>query len=198
DIDISDSEDEREKAAKKKNETENKQAENKDGKGAGADGSSSSRSGASMEPEAALKREEQRISNLATTRILTPADLAKLKELQQSAAVTASLPTAKRRRLQQAQQQQNAQRHADDAVTADDIAGLASLSHKATKEEKIAMAKGEAVGDRPAADKNDHRSSTARRKEKKAAEGKSTTNKEKARKKNMIMTLGKAKKKGKR
>ncbi|KAI7679829.1 SDA1-domain-containing protein, partial [Hortaea werneckii] len=198
DIDISDSEDEREKAAKKKNETENKQAENKDGKGAGVDGSSASRSGASMEPEAALKREEQRISNLATTRILTPADLAKLKELQQSAAVTASLPTAKRRRLQQAQQQQNAQRHADDAVTADDIAGLASLSHKATKEEKIAMAKGEAVGDRPAADKNDHRSSTARRKEKKAAEGKSTTNKEKARKKNMIMTLGKAKKKGKR
>ncbi|KAI7710806.1 SDA1-domain-containing protein [Hortaea werneckii] len=203
DIDISDSEDEREKAAKKKTETEKKQAESKDGKGADVDGSSqpgssSARTGASMEPEAALKREEQRISNLATTRILTPADLAKLKELQQSAAVTASLPTAKRRRLQQAQQQQNAQRHADDAVTADDIAGLASLSHKATKEEKVAMAKGEAVGDRPAADKNDHRSSTARRKEKKAAEGKSTTNKEKARKKNMIMTLGKAKKKGKR
>ncbi|KAI6927901.1 oligopeptide transporter [Hortaea werneckii] len=200
DIDISDSEDEREKAAKKKSESEKKQAENKEGKVAGEDGpsqsgTSSSRTGASIEPEAALKREEQRMSNLATTRILTPADLAKLKELQQSAAVTASLPSAKRRRLQQAQQQQNAQRHADDAVTADDIAGLASLSHKATKEEKVAMAKGEAVGDRPAADKNDHRSSTARRKEKKAAEGKSTTNKEKARKKNMIMTLGKAKKK---
>ena len=46
--------------------------------------------------------------------------------------------------------------------------------------------------------RNDHRSTTARRKERKAEEGKSTTNREKERKKNFLMTLGKAKKKGKR
>ncbi|KAA8620798.1 SDA1 family protein [Pyrenophora tritici-repentis] len=43
-----------------------------------------------------------------------------------------------------------------------------------------------------------HQSTTAKRKEKKEAEGKSTTNKEKARKKNFLMTLGKAKSKNKR
>ncbi|TKA67921.1 Protein SDA1, partial [Cryomyces minteri] len=41
-------------------------------------------------------------------------------------------------------------------------------------------------------------STTAKRKAKKQAEGKSTTNKEKARQKNFFMTLGKAKAKGKR
>ncbi|QIW96348.1 hypothetical protein AMS68_001866 [Peltaster fructicola] len=144
------------------------------------------------QPEAAtaLKEEEQRMSKLATTRILTPADLAKLNELRQSAAVISSLPAAKRRKMQQAQELQ--QRHADDGVTAEQIEGLAMLSKKATKEEKIRMAKGEDD------EKNDHRSTTARRKEKKASEGKSTTNKEKARKKNFLMTLGKAKRKGKR
>ncbi len=43
-----------------------------------------------------------------------------------------------------------------------------------------------------------HQSTTAKRKEKKVSEGKSTTNKEKARKKNFLMTLGKAKSKNKR
>ena len=64
------------------------------------------------------------------------------------------------------------------------------LSHKKTKEEKIAAAKG---------DKDEkHQSTTAKRKEKKRSEGKSTTNAEKARQKNFLMTLGKAKRKGKR
>jgi protein SDA1 len=43
-----------------------------------------------------------------------------------------------------------------------------------------------------------HQSNAAKRKEKKESEGKSTTNKEKARKKNFLMTLGKAKGKNKR
>jgi protein SDA1 len=202
DIDISDSEEEKEqsKTAKKRkaDETEtNGEKENAEAKENEDQDETQSRTTASLQPEAALQKEEARISKLATTRILTPADLAKLHELRQNAAIASSLPSAKRRKLAAAQAAQAASRHADDAVTADDIAGLASLSHKATKAEKVAMAKG-LRPDGTELDKNDHRSTTARRKEKKAAEGKSTTNKEKARKKNFMMTLGKAKRKGKR
>ncbi|KAK5128738.1 hypothetical protein LTR85_000071 [Meristemomyces frigidus] len=210
-IDISDSEDEREKGAEKKRKMENarvkkavgKENVDEDDKPAEktpAKLEASQRATASLEPAAALKREEARVSTLATTRILTPADLAKLQELRQSAAVTASLPSAKRRKLQQDAAAKTAARHADDAVTAVDIEGLAKLSHKATKEEKVRMAKGLGLpnGATEDAGANDHRSTTARRKEKKAAEGKSTTNREKARKKNFLMTLGKAKRKGKR
>ena len=131
---------------------------------------------------------------LATTRILTPADFAKLRELRTSAAITSSMPSSKRRKLEA---QQAAQRHADDPLTSADIEGAAHLSHKTTREEKVRMAKGERI-DGEKLDKNDHRSTTARRKEKKASEGKSTTNKEKARKKNFLMTLGKARSKKKR
>ncbi|KAI5274602.1 SDA1-domain-containing protein [Aureobasidium subglaciale] len=123
-------------------------------------------------------------SKLATTRILTPADLAKLQELRTSAAVSKHMPSQKR------QQQGASGRHADDPLTAAEIEGLAALSSRATREEKIALAK----GDRD----EKHMSTTAKRKEKKESEGKSTTNKEKARKKNFLMTLGKAKRKGKR
>ena len=197
DIDVSDSEDEKEKGKsgkakqpeKAKDSDKENAADKPRGESIGDD--AATRNTASLEPEQALKREEARISTLATTRILTPADLAKLNELRNSAAVTANMPSNKRRRLQ-AQAAAAASRHADDAFTAAEIEGLASLSHKATKEEKVRMAKGTDE------EKNDHRSTTARRKEKKASEGKSTTNKEKARKKNFLMTLGKAKRKGKR
>lgn len=188
DIDISDSEDEKTKKSKDKPKAKESEDAEKENEG----DEKSARDTASLEPEAAVRREEARISKLATTRILTPADLAKLNELRQTAAITANMPSSKRRKLQQ-QAQATSNRHADDEVTADQIAGLAALSHKATKEEKIARAKGD-----PDEPKNDHRSTTARRKEKKEAEGKSTTNKEKARKKNFMMTLGKAKRKGKR
>jgi protein SDA1 len=78
----------------------------------------------------------------------------------------------------------------DDGITAEEIEGLALLSHKATKEEKLAKAKG---------DKEEkHLSTTAMRKDKKRAAGKSTSNKEKERQKNFLMTLGKAKSKGRR
>ncbi|TKA63667.1 hypothetical protein B0A49_04309 [Cryomyces minteri] len=136
----------------------------------------------------AAAAEVPKVSTLATTRILTPADLAKLAELRTAASITALLP-------QHAKRQQKAQaaalaRHADDPLTAAEIEGLAALSARKTKEEKIAMAKGDRA--------ETHQSTTAKRKAKKQAEGKSTTNKEKARQKNFFMTLGKAKAKGKR
>ena len=197
DIDISDSEDANPRPsikdrAAKDSDKENIATEADDEKQDFVAPANADRNTASLEPEAALKREEARISKLATTRILTPADLAKLHQLRTSSAITSSLPAFKRRKLQQNKQAQNNSRHVDDALTSADIEGLASLSHRATKDEKIRMAKGDD------SEKNDHRSSTARRKEKKEAEGKSTTNKEKARKKNFLMTLGKAKRKGKR
>jgi len=80
--------------------------------------------------------------------------------------------------------------HIEDGLTAEQIAAPAKLSEKKTKEEKIAMARG---------DKDEkHASTTAIRKSKKLAAGKSTTNKEKARQKNFLMTLGKARSKMKR
>lgn len=162
DINISDSEDEDKKPKAKKQKTD---------------------VDASKKTEDTPKDPIAEFSKLATTRILTPADLAKLQELRTSAAVSKHMPSQKR-------QQQTSGRHADDPLTAAEIEGLASLSSRTTKEEKIALAK----GDRD----EKHQSTTAKRKEKKEAEGKSTTNKEKARKKNFLMTLGKAKRKGKR
>ena len=132
-----------------------------------------------------------KLSNLATTRILTPADLAKLQELRLSASINQQLPASKRKcAAQQAAALQA--RHADDPLTAAEIEGLASLSKKSTKADKIAMAKA------GKGDESVHQSTQAKRKEKKEALGKSTTNKEKARKKNFMMTLGKGKAKGKR
>lgn len=129
-------------------------------------------------------------SNLASKTILTPADLAKLRELQLEASVHKLLPSSQRKRI--AQQQAQLNRHADDPLTAAEIEGLASLSKKMSKEEKVAHAKEGQVG------RSEHKSTQAIRRSKKEAEGKSSTNKEKARKKNFMMTLGKAKSKQKR
>lgn len=137
-------------------------------------------------------RLEAAVSSLATTRILTPADLAKLQELRLAASVNNALPVFQRKRAA-AVHQAALQRHIDDPLTAAEIEGLASLSTKNTKEQRIAIAK---------AGKEDKdevkKSTTARRKEKKQEQGKSTTNREKARKKNFLMTLGKAKGKQKK
>ncbi len=137
-------------------------------------------------------RLETAVSSLATTRILTPADLAKLQELRLAASINNALPASQRRRAAAAHQAA-LQRHVDDPLTAAEIEGLASLSSKNTKEQRIAIAK---------AGKEDKdevkKSTTARRKEKKQEQGKSTTNREKARKKNFLMTLGKAKGKQKK
>ena len=129
-------------------------------------------------------------SAIATTKILTPADLAKLHELRLEASVNKLLPASQRRRV--AQQMAQTNRHRDDPLTATEIEGLASLSKKSTKAEKIALAKD------GKADRSEHKSTQAKRRDKKNSQGKSTTNREKARKKNFLMTLGKAKGKQKR
>lgn len=138
-------------------------------------------------PQAATEASAEKISTLATTRILTPADLAKLQELRLAASVSNALPAAQRKRATAAHQAA-LNRHRDDPLTAAEIEGLASLSKKSTKEERIAVAR------EGKTDKGEVRkSTTAKRKEKKQEQGKSTTNREKARKKNFMMTLGKAK-----
>ena len=122
----------------------------------------------------------------ASTHILTPADIAKLNELRQAAAVSRLLPANRRKPTDSASGW-----HADNPLTADSIEAPGRLGLKATREEKIAAARGDK-------DTEKHQSATAKRKEKKVAEGKSTTNKEKARKKNFLMTIGKARSKNKR
>lgn len=160
-INVSDSEDEEPASKKQKKETE----EDKENREA----------------------EIQRISVLATTTILTPADLAKLQELRTAASVEQAVGGSRRKRTQQ----QEEQRHADDGLTAENIEAPARL-RKLSKEEKVALAR----EGKP--DRDEHKSSTAIRKSKNAAAGKSTSNREKNRKKNFLMTLGKAKSKQKR
>lgn len=132
-----------------------------------------------------VDEEIQRISKLATTTILTPADLAKLQELR----LEANLDKAMGNRSKHAREL--AARHADDPLTAEQIELPAKL-RKTTKEERLALAK----EGKP--NREEHKSTQAIRKSKKEAEGKSTSNKEKARKKNFLMTIGKAKMKQKR
>ncbi|KAL8798529.1 MAG: hypothetical protein Q9182_006585 [Xanthomendoza sp. 2 TL-2023] len=132
------------------------------------------------------------VSQLATTCILTPADLAQLQKLRLAASVSSALPEAQRRRTAAAHQAV-LRRHIDDPLTAVEIEGLASLSKKNTKEQRIALANAGKEGKEEV-----RKSTTARRKEKKQEQGKSTTNREKARKKNFMMTLGKAKGKQKK
>ncbi|KAI0552846.1 SDA1-domain-containing protein [Xylaria curta] len=120
---------------------------------------------------------------LATTQLLTPADLAKLKELRLEASINKAMGGNKRKEMEA--------RHMDEGLTAEQIEAPALL-RKSTKEERIALAK----EGKP--DREEHKSTSAIRKSKKEAEGKSTTNKEKARRKNFLMTLGKAKSKQKR
>ncbi|KAI0136836.1 SDA1-domain-containing protein [Xylariales sp. AK1849] len=125
------------------------------------------------------------LSKLATTQILTPADLAKLHELRMEANVDKAMGNRKRK------QKEAEARHIDEGLTAEQIEAPSRL-RKSTKEERIAMAK----EGKP--EREEHKSTQAIRKAKKEAEGKSTTNREKARKKNFLMTLSKAKSKNKR
>ncbi|KAJ8128954.1 hypothetical protein O1611_g4678 [Lasiodiplodia mahajangana] len=120
---------------------------------------------------------------LATTQLLTPADLAKLKELRLEASINQAMGGNKRKEMEA--------RHMDEGLTAEQIEAPAML-RKSTKEERVALAK----EGKP--NREEHKSTSAIRKSKKEAEGKSTTNREKARKKNFLMTLGKAKSKQKR
>ncbi|KFA70347.1 hypothetical protein S40285_01735 [Stachybotrys chlorohalonatus IBT 40285] len=129
----------------------------------------------------------ERLAKLATTTILTPADLAKLQELRTAASIENTVAGSSRRKRQQDQEA----RHADDGLTAENIEAPAKL-RKLTKEERVALAK----EGKP--DRDEHKSTQAIRKSKKEAAGKSTSNREKQRNKNFLMTLGKAKRKQKR
>lgn len=133
------------------------------------------------------------LSKLATTRILTPADLAKLQELRTTASVSSNLPAAHQKHHARQTQLTHSQRHIDDELTAEQITGLSKLSAgKLSREEKVKLLAEHKE------DHAEHKSKAQRKKDRKEELGKSTTNKEKARKKNFMMTLGKAKKKGKR
>lgn len=138
--------------------------------------------------------EVQGLSKLATSRILTPADLAKLKELRATQSALSNMPGHKRHHQRATQQAlTNSHAHMDDALTAEHIEGLALLSSgKMSKEEKLRKLREHRD------DQDEHKSKAARKKERKEEKGSSTTNKEKARKKNFLMTLSKAKVKGKR
>ena len=137
---------------------------------------------AAAEAEAELNR----ISKLATTSILTPADLAKLEELRREAKLDKALGRQSKRK------KELIDKHIEDGLTAEDIELPAQLGKKTTKEERVALAREGKPG------REEHKSTQAIRQAKKVAEGKSTTNKEKARKKNFLMTIGKARAKNKR
>ncbi|PNY25982.1 Protein sda1 [Tolypocladium capitatum] len=139
------------------------------------------------EDEEGREAELERVAKLATTTILTPADLAKLQELRAAAAVEKAVNGNRRSKHQSGTEN----RHADDGLTAENIEAPARL-RKLTKEEKVALAK----EGKP--EREEHKSTQAIRKSKKEAAGKSTSNKEKQRKKNFLMTIGKAKSKQKR
>ena len=173
-IRVSDSEDEAEPVSKKQK-AATEEPENGDNEEDHQDGSKTD-----------AGDEIKALQNLAMTQILTPADLAKLRELQLEAKLDKAMGGSSRKRKADAQQ-----RHMDEGLTAEQIEAPAKL-RKSTKEERVALAR----EGKP--DREEHKSTQAIRKSRKEAEGKSTTNKEKARKKNFLMTLGKAKSKNKR
>lgn len=138
---------------------------------------------------------EVKPSTLAQTRILTPADLAKLQELRTTSAVSSIVNKHKSHHtnVQQQAALTRSQRHMDDPLTSAEIEGLASLSKG-----KLSRLEKQKLLEESRTDRSEHKSRAAKKAEQKRADGKSTTNKEKARKKNFLMTLGKAKRKGKR
>ncbi|EXJ90391.1 hypothetical protein A1O1_03492 [Capronia coronata CBS 617.96] len=179
-IEISDSDDDKPSTKKVRFEAQGSKSDDKENQSTTKD-----------DPDAEATTTQSK-SSLATTRILTPADLAKLQELRTTASVSSLMKNHKAHHTARTAQT-NAQRHIDDPLTAAEIEGLASLSQgKSTRAQKLALLQEHRD------EREDHKSKAARKKDRKESEGKSTTNKEKARKKNFLMTLGKAKSKGKR
>ncbi|XWX00602.1 hypothetical protein V2A60_008623 [Cordyceps javanica] len=140
----------------------------------------------------AAEREDEiaRMMKLATTTVLTPADLAKLQELRTAASVQRALGGNRASKNNQSNGGHD-DRHRDEGLTAENIEAPARL-RKLTKEERVALAR----EGKP--DREEHKSTQAIRKAKLQAAGKSTSNREKERKKNFLMTLGKARSKHKR
>lgn len=139
---------------------------------------------------AAAEHEDEiaRMMKLATTTVLTPADLAKLQELRTSASVQRALGGRVNKKQINGGHED---RHMDEGLTAENIEAPARL-RKLTKEERVELAR----EGKP--NREEHKSTQAIRKAKLAAAGKSTSNREKERKKNFLMTLGKARSKHKR
>ncbi len=142
--------------------------------------------------KAAADHEDEiaRMMKLATTTVLTPADLSKLQELRTAASVQRALGGARVANKRQVNGGHD-DRHMDEGLTAENIEAPARL-RKLTKEERVALAR----EGKP--DRDEHKSTQAMRKAKLQAAGKSTSNREKERKKNFLMTLGKARSKHKR
>ncbi|KAJ6782818.1 hypothetical protein PWT90_07004 [Aphanocladium album] len=139
----------------------------------------------------AAEREDEiaRMMKLATTTVLTPADLAKLQELRTTASVQRALGGRSVNKKQSNGGHDD--RHMDEGLTAENIEAPARL-RKLTKEERVELAR----EGKP--NREEHKSTQAIRKAKLQAAGKSTSNREKERKKNFLMTLGKARSKHKR
>lgn len=138
----------------------------------------------------AAEREDEiaRMMKLATTTVLTPADLAKLQELRTEASVQRAMGGRSSKNQANGGHED---RHRDEGLTAENIEAPARL-RKLTKEERVELAR----EGKP--NREEHKSTQAIRKAKLAAAGKSTSNREKERKKNFLMTLGKARSKHKR
>jgi len=190
-IEISDSEDEEKvKAPKKQKLTKSQrkaaeQEDKEDAKQARREKSEANQTEVELTEEQlaaqeAIRKEQERINSLATTRIITPADFAKLAELRTAAALSkitgankkkAPITTAIHMAIH------------EETVTSDIIARTQAPG-KATKEEKLAKVM-EGREDRERFGSSKHK--------KLDEKSHSTTNKEKQRKKNFLMTLASAK-----
>ncbi|KAF8759569.1 Protein required for actin cytoskeleton organization and cell cycle progression [Rhizoctonia solani] len=167
-LDVSDSDDEEDKKKKKKGKQEESEDENDEELG----------------PDSEQKSEETRVSTLATTKILTPADFALLNELRIKAATKEAESgggSAAKRKLAvlEAQKKANAQNPGDVFLSEGDIEGprkkakadyeerMASIQKGREGREKFGSAKGKKKKDVPS----------------------SSTNREKARNKPLMMIL---------
>ena len=155
---------------------------------------SSSSDGLAITSQADIEvHQDLNLSNLATTTILTPADLTKLNELRQSAAVKSLLPGQQKHNRKQRLEPDIME--STSGLTAENIEAAAKLGHRVSKEEKLSSARGNRDQEEQ---KDKHRSSKVRKKERMREEGKSSTNREKAKKKNaLMMSLGRAQRKRK-
>lgn len=127
-----------------------------------------------------IRKEQERINSLATTRILTPADFAKLAELRTAATLSKLTGVNKKK----APITTTAHTAIHEETVTSDIIARTQAPGKASKEEKLAKVM-EGREDREKFGSSKHK--------KLDEKAHSTTNKEKQRKKNFLMTLASAK-----
>lgn len=175
-IEISDSEDESEKNPRKKSK--------KTDEGEEGETTKDIKTPNNQPLDEKIQEIEKKLSTLATTRILTPADFAKLAELRTQAGLDKLLGNGKKADKHHTNR---APITNEDAVDVLAIQGPAKRG-KADKEARLAVA----------AEGREGRDKFGSKKGKHAEKSHSTTNKEKERKKNFLMTVRKAKGKQKR